>query len=1158
MSAVSSSAESHNKRPGSTTPPRNYYSQRVRWLCLAAALGLLALSAVVAYRRPLAALPDAPPRFPTLAWWDTPLELNAAARLPVLGGDDLVLRRTMDATALYAYTSAGFLLWHDRATGTWTRSSAIALPPRIKPPSNARIQIKTSQAGPRGRPGSSPFLATVGPPIELTQSAPPTQSTAPSTASAEPAAAISNVVFLDRKNGFVQTVAEGLDFPVARTTDGGTTWSWLDFPPGWSGQSMVGALADGTVVFAATNESRIEFLLYAPETKRVMRSATGGSPNAEIAYGWVLDDWRRNFMIVRVDTKAVAYPVLVPGDSTEKRARDWTVAPNGTVFVAISHSASRESAVWAKTLYRKRPEDEDAVAVGVLSPPGSFAAGDFSKADFAVSDNPAPTAAWNVQFVATGPDDVWLYSPGSGLRRSIDGGRSWTAAARLPSTSLPGRHVRLPPPWFFLTLLPVLGLVAFAWQPPAPPVRPGIADRLASDKPIEAGEPDYLGFERVAAGLSAYLRNRATTPPLTVAITGPWGGGKSSLMNLLKADLAKWGHRPVWFNAWHHESEDHLLAALLVAVRGQAIPGWFQTGGIGYRARLLWRRSRRQVVTVSLLLLLLAGSLGYLAARPDRIAEVKTELETQFARVTFLRELFDLTDPAETKAAAKEKKETDAATAAAQGAAPPEQNVSAAAKPAAAAVVLSLLGLVASLWRGLRTFGVDPAALLASASQRSTKSDLQAQTSFRHQFKNEFEDVTAALRPQTMTLFIDDLDRCQPEHAYKVLESVNFLMTSGVCYVVLGLERSRIERGIGLVFKDLADLEPSGADDRPDETAPARFARRYLEKLINLEVAVPVATPTQLSALLADRMERDLSEETLKRRRLLPALDLTAVWMLGVPALALGIFMACASLFEAPPATSPVPPGAAIVAGETPAGGPAAGTPSSRHRRPASSTTESAVPSYFAPGAVGPQHVWIAVLLALGVGGIGLWRLSVPAGAVTVDSDDFGQALDRVCPLLVRIDGITPRRIKQYINRVRYFAMMRGSYQPAPPWWSPWLAALKNALRRKPAPAAEPNVVRPPSPPAPAADGTALDDGKLVALGAILEMSPEHLDEGRTASELYELVLDRGPDDLRDRSGLRELVLSITDEDLATFRRLRGGMRLSDDARHGAEGAEAQ
>ena len=40
-------------------------------------------------------------------------------------------------------------------------------------------------------------------------------------------------------------------------------------------------------------------------------------------------------------------------------------------------------------------------------------------------------------------------------------------------------------------------------------------------------------------------------------------------MRLLEADLKKNGACPVWFNAWHYQKEDHLLAYLLEAIRKQ-------------------------------------------------------------------------------------------------------------------------------------------------------------------------------------------------------------------------------------------------------------------------------------------------------------------------------------------------------------------------------------------------------------------------------------------------------------------------------------------------------------------------------------------------------------------------------------------------------------
>ena len=52
-------------------------------------------------------------------------------------------------------------------------------------------------------------------------------------------------------------------------------------------------------------------------------------------------------------------------------------------------------------------------------------------------------------------------------------------------------------------------------------------------------------------------------PGETLGVVGEWGSGKSSLMNLLRADLRDWGFRPVWFNAWHHQKEQHFLASLV-------------------------------------------------------------------------------------------------------------------------------------------------------------------------------------------------------------------------------------------------------------------------------------------------------------------------------------------------------------------------------------------------------------------------------------------------------------------------------------------------------------------------------------------------------------------------------------------------------------------
>ena len=134
------------------------------------------------------------------------------------------------------------------------------------------------------------------------------------------------------------------------------------------------------------------------------------------------------------------------------------------------------------------------------------------------------------------------------------------------------------------------------YAPPDGPIRPGdvqsfnLTGRCASDRPLEADDPDPLGFGRIAGTISLFLRHKKTEPPLTFAITGEWGSGKSSLMNLLRTDLVGHGWRPVWFNAWHYQKEEHLLASLLDVIRRRAMLRWWQLSGLWVRAKFVFVR----------------------------------------------------------------------------------------------------------------------------------------------------------------------------------------------------------------------------------------------------------------------------------------------------------------------------------------------------------------------------------------------------------------------------------------------------------------------------------------------------------------------------------------------------------------------------------------
>lgn len=605
----------------------------------------------------------------------------------------------------------------------------------------------------------------------------------------------------------------------------------------------------------------------------------------------------------------------------------------------------------------------------------------------------------------------WLAGTRGTLLTTEDGGKTWRRVTR-PWISAPAGTYRIfPAPWYFLSLVFVGLLLVPALRSPKPEViSESVADLLVSDRPISAGDADVFDFKSVALGLSRFLRNEKTVPPLTIAVTGEWGTGKSSLMNLLQGDLKRYGFRPVWFNAWHHQKEEHLLASLLATVRAQAVPPWWRPEGMIFRLRLLRIRWERFWPLIAFLLIVFSFSLGYFRSHPG-------QLDAAWASVKALPSL--MADPGNWL----------------------REKGSKASGPWIA-LLISGAGLLISLWRGIKGFGVNPASLLARDSARTRVSDLEKLTGFRHQFASEFRDITEALNPRTMVVMIDDLDRCKPEMVLEVLESVNFLISSGDCFVVLGMARERVIRCVGLSFKDVASellVTPMSVEEKEekvdtDELARRRrieFATQYLEKLINIEVPVPAPTYAQSQRLLQESAPRDETPEGRRDRRrraswkgIRQALPVAGVVVLLFAGYWIGASRTSQKKPDGPAPAEVVSSSAPPTQASAPSGTETATPPeSTAPLKPAEmeAAQESSLPVFLA-------YILLSVLLGLGV-----WRLTVPPGVVIRDSREFEAALETWHPLVFTFRK-TPRSIKRFLNRVRYLAMLQRKQTLEPSW----------------------------------------------------------------------------------------------------------------------------
>jgi hypothetical protein len=534
-----------------------------------------------------------------------------------------------------------------------------------------------------------------------------------------------------------------------------------------------------------------------------------------------------------------------------------------------------------------------------------------------------------------------------------------------------------------VSLLLTAALAGIAFLSPDAPAAPPAAIEIigASDRPLEDDrDPDPLSFRPIARGIAYFIRNRRTTPPLNFAITGPWGSGKTSLMRLLRHELVKYGFRPVWFNAWHHQNEDYLLPSLLETIRQEAVPKIWNRGGLGFRLRLL--NARWQWWFLVLGLCFVVG------------VAIKSLPNVTDADPTSLLKRFG---------------------------------------PHGVAIG-SVLTMLTFLYKWLSAFGVKPASLLSSSGGGARVSDLEKQTSFRFQFAKEFREVTSALGARQMVVFIDDLDRCQPENTLEVLESVNFLSSSGECFVVMGMAKELVQEYVSTSLEGAAKALTSASAGKSSVSAHD-LAGEYLQKLINIEVPVPATDADEMKKLVASL--RTGTEGMTSR----PAIWNTA---LGVAALVIPVVLAVSLLYggarfgeylagQLKPEALTVSPDdktKSVLSTSTPAESP-------RNSAAAAPQIEGPENDTFLPPTI--QSSWtsfwpvlfiVPALLWAGYR-IATWRPDLEPD----DSKEFTAAMEDALPLILSKQR-TPRAVKRFVNKVRFIAMrQRQGFRDDRPLW---------------------------------------------------------------------------------------------------------------------------
>ena len=95
------------------------------------------------------------------------------------------------------------------------------------------------------------------------------------------------------------------------------------------------------------------------------------------------------------------------------------------------------------------------------------------------------------------------------------------------------------------------------------------------DSPRIPGDKDFLGLDKHAEALIKFVENANT--PLTIAIQGEWGSGKTSMMNQLKSILCDKNDSNfygIWLNTWQYSllsDEELILSRIVTGLTDQTI-----------------------------------------------------------------------------------------------------------------------------------------------------------------------------------------------------------------------------------------------------------------------------------------------------------------------------------------------------------------------------------------------------------------------------------------------------------------------------------------------------------------------------------------------------------------------------------------------------------
>jgi hypothetical protein len=362
-----------------------------------------------------------------------------------------------------------------------------------------------------------------------------------------------------------------------------------------------------------------------------------------------------------------------------------------------------------------------------------------------------------------------------------------------------------------------------------------IAERQGFDQPSSDPAYDLLNADQQALGLAQYMRRHIHDLPFTVGVFGEWGEGKTTLVGLLYRHLrtlesANAGEPLfVHFSAWPYTTAEKLWRALILEI-AQVLYGRKPSG---FHERTP-RQSERSIPPQEAATHDQAKPAGLLAAIAHFLAGDAVVLKDAPPRQdddgydALIRQLDNTDYGAIEQRSAHLQIDADAAMSALFNG------------------TLAVLGSVSPLVAGLRSLlkfepEINVAKLADRKTNESAREAIMSLTKFQEIFSTMI-DKKANGRP--VYVFLDDLDRCQPDVALDILESIRVALTDVRCVFIVAVDERLIAEGLRLRYKDMFASHLSAK-------IFATKGQEYLEKIIQFRIRVLPRTSEQTRRFIA-------------------------------------------------------------------------------------------------------------------------------------------------------------------------------------------------------------------------------------------------------------------------------------------------------------------